>query len=255
MNERTLMFLVGAGLGFGPVQRASKLHPMRDPEGHPQGGGNEGGNGGGSEGDSGADDNDSSNDSSDDDSGAQQGSQSTKKSSKDDADNKGPDWKSTSRQWENRAKATDAQLKQIKKALGIAKDDELDPKELADELGTTRSKATTLLRENAVLRAAPAGVDVEAMLDSKSFEKALEELDPEDEKFRAKVKTLVEKEIERRPSLAGKKKTSTTRTGTPSTGESDAKTQLTRADLAKMSPEAIVKAQSEGRLKDLLGTK
>lgn len=241
MNTSTLMFRRSV--------RATRLHPLRDDNGH------ETGTKTGSESDAdNADDNDSSDDSDDDGSGDDKGSQGAKKTSKDNADDDQDDWKSKSRTWEGRAKATNKQLEAVKKALGLSKDDNLDPKELAEKLGTSESKSATLLRENAVLKAAPAGVDVEQLLDSKTFERLLDELDPEDDKFRAKVKALVEKEIERRPSLkSGGAKKGTTRSGTAVKGEGDAKSQLTRADLAKMSPEEIVKAQNEGRLKDLMG--
>lgn len=175
----------------------------------------------------------------------------------DDDEDDEDDPKRHARKWEKRAKTSNAQLEAVKKALGITKD--LTPEELDEKLKTATNEQVELRQENAVIRAASAaGIDEDKFLDSRSFMAKLDDIDPDlDRKaYNVKVKKIVDAWIEDKgiKPEGTKKRRSSGSSGTPS-GSGGGKSQLTREDLAKMSPRDIEKARADGRLNDILGIK
>lgn len=167
------------------------------------------------------------------------------------------DEKSVARKWEKRAKTSNKQLETIKKALGITKD--LSPEELNDKLESATSEQVELRQENAVLRAATAaGIDEDTFLDSRSFMKKLDDIDSDLDRadYNKAVKKVVDawiKDKDLKPTSSTKRRSSGSK-GTPA-GSGGGKSQLSREDLAKMSPRDIDKARKEGRLNDIMGIK
>lgn len=171
---------------------------------------------------------------------------------------KGPDWKSRSRQNEAGKKAAEKKLNAVLSALGINGDENLTPQQLKEKFDAADKETKGLKVENAVIKAAAkAGVDADELTDSKRFMDEVADLDPEDASFAADMKKLIDAEVKRKPSLkvgsaAGSGKGGSS--GKEVTGN-NGKGQLTRDDLKKLSPSEIVKAQSDGRLNDLMGKK
>ena len=146
-------------------------------------------------------------------------------------------------------------LDAIAAALGLKGDD--DPataaKTAAEERDAARQEARATKIENAVLRiAAKHGANPEALTDSRSFMKQLEAIDPAAEDFAAQVDAAVKKAVEANPSLKGASP-APARSGGPVGGGAAIPVQLTREDLLKMSPEEIVQADKDGRLKSIKG--
>lgn len=98
---------------------------------------------------------------------------------------KGEDaWKSHARKWEDRARKN---LKDLEAART-----ELDTRPTSDDVAQAQAEAAAERKENAVFRGL-IGLDADAreigaLLDSKSFEQSVSELDPEDEGFRDALK-------------------------------------------------------------------
>ena len=204
------------------------------------------------------DDEEDSDDGDDDDDEDKPPAKSKKKAAQPDPDDDDDeDEKSVARKWEKRAKTSNKQLETIKKALGITKD--LSPEELNDKLESATSEQVELRQENAVLRAATAaGIDEDTFLDSRSFMKKLDDIDEDlDRKaYNAKVKKIVDAWIadkDLKPDTKRKRRSSGSG-GSPS-GSGGGKSQLSREDLAKMSPREIDTARKDGRLNDIMGIK
>ncbi|HEY3683462.1 MAG TPA: hypothetical protein VGL93_10505 [Streptosporangiaceae bacterium] len=92
--------------------------------------------------------------------------------------------------------ATDDITQKLGKALGIIKDDEKapTPDELAKQLADSQADGRSARVENAVFRAAiTAGLDGDAVLDSKTFGKQFDGLDPKADDFAEKVAALITK--------------------------------------------------------------
>ena len=143
----------------------------------------------------------------------------------------------------------------IGKALGLVEDETIDPAKLTESLTTSQAEAKQARVELAVFRnAGPAGGDPSALLDSSSFLKSLDAIDPADT---AAVEAAIKSAVEANPRLGAAPAGPTPPAPNPAQGAgangSAAVTQLTRADLAGMSPEAIEKARVEGRLNTALG--
>lgn len=173
----------------------------------------------------------------------------------------GPDWKARSRQNEAGKKAAEKKLASVLAALGVDDKGDLTPAQLKQKFEDADAETKGLKVENAVIKAASkAGVDADELTDSKRFMSKVADLDPSEASFAKDVKALIDAELKARPSLkiggvddkGGKGKGGTG--GKESTGN-NGKSQLSRADLAKMTPAEIVKAQSEGRLDDVMGKK
>lgn len=101
----------------------------------------------------------------------------------------------------------EALVKALRKAIGDdADEEETDPAKLATsavkERDDAREQASSLTRENAVLRATGSlGVDADRLLDSRGFERQLAELDPAADTFSDDVKKLIKKAAEKDPAL------------------------------------------------------
>lgn len=184
------------------------------------------------------------------------------------------EWKTRSRQWEDRAKENKAAataalaerdgmakiLDQFRKALdpdGAGTND--DPTTVAEKAVAERETAAAELRmlktERAAEKAArKAGADVDGLLDSRSFLDKLAKLDPTDASFNDDVKTAVEDAVKANPRLkADQPARPAANADMSGGGEASATGQLTRADLKSMDPKQIEKARKDGRLKNLLG--
>lgn len=180
-------------------------------------------------------------------------------------------WKSRSRSNEkakNRAlderdRATQ-QLTKVREALGLGKDDKIDPDSIARKFATNEDERHDLMVENTIFRVDAA--NAAALMDSRQFMNKVKRLDHEDDRFVQRLRNLVKQEVKER-GLAGKddsgdgkdKSDNTSRKGRRKSGNpaggGDTPNQLSRADLAKMTPEQITKAQEKGQLNDLLGIK
>lgn len=132
----------------------------------------------------------------------------------------------------------------ILKAAGI-KTDEPDP---VDAAAKSASEAAAAKRELAIFRAATAsGADPNRLLDSNSFMSSVTGLDPADG---AAVTAAITAAVAANPLLKAVQAAAASGTELGGTGETD---QITEAQLAHMTPEQIVDAQSKGLLRGLLG--
>ena len=158
------------------------------------------------------------------------------------------------------AKATAAQearqelAQPIGKALGLVQDEPIDPAQLTKQLTAEKAATQAARVELAVFRAAPAANgDPAALLDSQSFLKSLNEIDPTDT---AAVQAAIETAIQANPRLgvaAGSRLPNPNPAqGTGANGPVTP-SQLTERDLHGMTPEQIDGARKEGRLDNLLG--
>lgn len=145
--------------------------------------------------------------------------------------------------------ATADLAQKIGKALGLVPDGQpADPAKLTEQLTAAQQAQRDALVELAVYRAAgPLGAKPDALLDSRSFLAAIKDVDPTDGEA---IKTAVEAAVTANPLLK------TQAAPAPLAGASGAdftggtgggSGQLTRAQLAAMSPTEIVKAMKEGR--------
>lgn len=109
---------------------------------------------------------------------------------------------------DNRTAATAADTERqklldgIATALGVKKDEPLDPAKLAEQLTSTSTQLVALQRETAAAKAARAqNADVDKLLDSRAFVDKLDKLDPTANTFEASLKTLVEKTLTDNPTF------------------------------------------------------
>lgn len=148
---------------------------------------------------------------------------------------------------------------QIGKTLGlVAEDQPLDPAQLTKELSAERQAAQQARVELAVFRAAgAAGGDPSALLDSTSFLKSLDGIDPTDS---AAIAAAVASAVEANPRL-GAAKEPRIPAPNPAQGASAAgpgtAAQLTEDQVKRLYADGkydeIVKARNEGRLANYLG--
>ena len=88
----------------------------------------------------------------------------------------------------------------IGKALGLVKDEPIDPAKLTESLTASQAEAKQARVELAVFRnAATAGGDPSALLDSSSFLKSLDSIDPSDS---AAISAAIRSAVEANPRLA-----------------------------------------------------
>lgn len=150
-----------------------------------------------------------------------------------------------------KTKAAEEARNELLQKLGLTKDGEKapDPAALAAELATAREQA----RSNAVklaihTAAASNGADPSRLLDSNSFMTSINGLDPADgAAVSAAIKTAVA------ANKALKAAQAVGASGIELTGGTGEQGQITEAQLARMTPEDIVKAQEKGLLRNLLG--
>lgn len=180
------------------------------------------------------------------------------------------DWKARARQWEDTAKKNKTameerdQLKLTMQAIAAALDPngskDLDPEEVTKRAIAERDAKDQELKQLRIEQAAEragrrAGADVDALLDSRGFVTAIGKLDPTADDFSDRVTEAVEAALKTNPRLKAQSGTTApTRTATDPGGKRDTSGtgQLTRADLAGMTPEQIVEARKNGRLNSLL---
>lgn len=161
-------------------------------------------------------------------------------------------------------RAAEKAYKEIGKSLGVVSDDETPTVEglsqalqQKDATLTTRDAENQALRiENAILRhASRFGGDADALTDSESFKKKLKDLDPTAENHASEVERLVKEAIESNTRYRKVQVTPSNTNGNPAPSGSPTGGQLTREQLAALSPEDRLKAAKEGRLNGLLGKK
>jgi hypothetical protein len=155
------------------------------------------------------------------------------------------------------AKAALAQ--EIGKALGLVKDEPVDPAKLTEQITAAQADAKRAQVALAVYQnAATAGADPLALLDSATFLAKAAALDPTDVDG---LKAAMTEAVTANPRL-GAAPESRTPAPNPAQGSSGGGTQnvaqLSEADVKRMYAEkdydGISKAQAEGRLSSLLGT-
>jgi hypothetical protein len=133
-------------------------------------------------------------------------------------------------------------------ALGLKPDAATDPAALTASLTEAQSKATQSARELAIFKAAAAtGADPTRLLDSNAFMSSVSGLDPADG---AAITAAINAAVAANPLLKAVQAASASGTELGGTGEQG---QITEAQLAQMTPEQIVDAQTKGLLKNLLG--
>ncbi|WP_127468757.1 hypothetical protein [Streptomyces sp. B27] len=172
---------------------------------------------------------------------------------------------------EDKQRAADEQtafMKKVAAAFGLETDEAKPPtpEELAKQLdearGETkesRAQARQTQVELAVYKTAGKhGGDPDALLDSRSFAKAIEKLDPSDIGFDEAVAKAVKAAVDSNKKLAAKAPEPkgpepTPAGGAPMDGAGNGKRQLGEADRKRMTPEQIAKAVKEGRFAAYLG--
>lgn len=149
----------------------------------------------------------------------------------------------------------------IGKALGLVEDEPIDPAKLTESLTASQAEANTARVELAVFRnASTVGGDPSALLDSTSFLKSLDGIDPNDS---TAVQAAIVKAVEANARLGAAPADPRTPAPNPAQGSSSSGpggvSQLTEADVKRLSDEGkheeIVKAREEGRLNTYLGIK
>jgi hypothetical protein len=141
----------------------------------------------------------------------------------------------------------------IGKALGLVKDEPVDPAELTKQLTATQAQAQQAALELAIFRSAPDAAVANALLDSRSFLAKIADLDPTDG---AAITAAVTEAVESIPALGKRAPAPNPAQGSGASGPSSA-AQLTEADVKRLNKEGkydeIVQAQKDGRLNTLLG--
>jgi alkylhydroperoxidase family enzyme len=133
-------------------------------------------------------------------------------------------------------------------ALGLKPDAASDPAALTASLTEAQSKAAQSARELAIFKAAAAtGADPGRLLDSNSFMSSVAGLDPADG---AAVTAAIKDALASNSQLKAVQAAAASGTELGGTGETG---QIDEQQLARMSPDQIVEAQSKGLLRNLLG--
>ncbi|MEW1630832.1 hypothetical protein AB0387_26160 [Streptomyces sp. NPDC089173] len=174
---------------------------------------------------------------------------------------------------EDKQRAADEQtafMKKVAAAFGLETDEAKPPtpEELAKQLdearGETkesRAQARQTQVELAVYKTAGKhGGDPDALLDSRSFAKAISKLDPTAADFDEQVGKAVKTAVDSNNKLAAKvpepkEPEPTPAGGAPMDGAGGSKKQLGAADLARMTAKQIKQATDEGRLNSYLSGK
>jgi hypothetical protein len=149
------------------------------------------------------------------------------------------------------AKAALAQ--EIGKALGLVKDEPVDPAKLTEQITAAQADAKRAQVALAVYQnAATAGADPLALLDSATFLAKAAALDPTDVDG---LKAAMTEAVTANPRL-GAAPESRTPAPNPAQGSSGSGAagvkQLTRADMERMTPQEVVEAQNKGQFDNLL---
>lgn len=137
----------------------------------------------------------------------------------------------------------------IGKALGLVKDEAIDPAKLTEQLTATQVQAKQAALELAVFKATPDASVATALLDSRSFLAKIADIDPADA---VALAAAVSEAVNENPALGKRAPAPNPAQGSSGSGPTSV-TQLTEADIKDWTPEQIVAAQNEGRLNTLLG--
>jgi len=102
-----------------------------------------------------------------------------------------------------RATAREEAQQEVLRKLGLAQGDERpDPEALAEQLAAARDETVSVKRERAAERAARrAGLDADALLDSRAFDAQLRALDPAAPDFAQRLDALVAESAQNNPKL------------------------------------------------------
>lgn len=161
-------------------------------------------------------------------------------------------------------RAAEKAYQEIGKTLGVVKDDDTPSVESLTtalherdtNLTSTQAALAAQRAENAVLRyAGKHNADADALLDSRDFEKKLAGIDSTAADYASQVEALVKAEVESNTRYRKVQVTPSNSNGNPAHSGSPTGGQLTREQLAALSPEDRLKAAKEGRLNGLLGKK
>jgi len=165
--------------------------------------------------------------------------------------------------------ARQALTRELGKALGYEKD-EADPAKLLEaaqkdreaalqERDTTQAQLKTLLRENAVTKAASLhGANAGALSDSVTFQAKAAAIDPTADDFADQVSALVKQAVESDPKFKAVQVAATTGSAsTTHSGDTAADKPITRDELAKLykqpgGQKKILQLQREGKLQHLV---
>lgn len=137
----------------------------------------------------------------------------------------------------------------IGKALGLVKDEPVDPADLTKQLTQAQSEQRQAALELAIFKSTPDAAVANALLDSRSFLEKVADLNPSDSDA---IAAAVGEAVQGNPALGKRLPAPNPAQGSSASGPTKPG-QLAESDLDRMSPEEIVKAKAEGRLNDLLG--
>jgi hypothetical protein len=151
-------------------------------------------------------------------------------------------------------KAQQATLQGIAQALGLTPQGTPDPAAVTEQLAQAQAAHRQQLVENAVLRASGRlGANPDALLDSRSFAAQLGQLDPAASDFGTALEAAIKAATAANPAYNAAPP-APARGGADLSGSgTNGPKQVTEDELATMTPEQIVQAQEEGRLRALLG--
>ncbi|MEV4041431.1 hypothetical protein [Streptomyces sp. NPDC049744] len=174
---------------------------------------------------------------------------------------------------EQKAKDDQSELmKRVAKAFGLETDEEKPPtpEQLAQQLeeAQTRTKASddrarqTQVELAVYKTAGKHGGDPDALLDSRSFAKAIAKLDPNSDEFGEEVGKAIKAAVDGNSKLAAKAPEPKPKDpepipagGAPMDGAAGGKRQYSKAEVDRMTPSQISKALTEGRLDSYLSGK
>lgn len=142
----------------------------------------------------------------------------------------------------------------IGKALGLVKDEPVDPNELTKQLTQAQTQQRQAALELAIFRATPDASVANALLDSRSFLAKVADLDPTDG---VAIAAAVGEAVQNTPALGKRLPAPNPAQGSSASGATSAPTQLTQQDVERLYRERkyaeIEQARTEGRLSNLLG--
>ncbi|MEU8811116.1 hypothetical protein ACN6K5_001333 [Streptomyces violaceoruber] len=140
--------------------------------------------------------------------------------------------------------------------FGGGEEKKLTPAQIAQKAQESDQHARQATVKLAVFQTAGKhGADPEALLDSASFERAINKLDPTADTFAANVEAAIKKAVENNPRLKAQGPPPVpAKGGVDMAGGTSGKRQLTAAEVAKLSPDELVKAREDGLLKDYLAS-
>lgn len=149
--------------------------------------------------------------------------------------------------------ARDELIQKFGRDLGLIKDEDKAPDvdALTSRISTEQAKAKRAQVELAVTRkAAKAGGDPEALLDSTAFLKAAKGLDPDADDFDTAVESAITAAVAANPKLSAAPVVPGRSGGDPSKGDAESNGQLTEAQFAKLPAAERLAAHKAGRTRN-----